>query len=104
MSSKNLFFVAAKLVASGLLVVAAFLRYPYDYYTLMRWVVCIVSAFGMLHAISIARHRWAWTLGITGVFFNPVFPVHLKREVWSCVDVVAAGVITVSIHLNFQKK
>jgi len=63
---------------------------PYGYYQFMRWVVCGVAVY-----IAVCAHRWgkAWTIwffGAIAVLFNPIFPIHLSREVWLPIDCVGA--------------
>lgn len=33
---------------------------PYDYYTLLRFVVCTVTGYNAVVAIGLGRMRWAW--------------------------------------------
>lgn len=48
-----------------------------------------------------------WLLGITALLYNPIFPVHLNRALWSVVNIVTViSLITfiVSEYKNFKKK
>jgi hypothetical protein len=46
---------------------------------------------------------WVWVLGITAAVYNPLFPVHLTREIWSAVNVVTIGIAAVSaFSLRFE--
>jgi len=95
MKLKNPVSIIAKLIAAGMLVGALF-RYPAvtgygrhhapydDYYTLLRWVVCGVAAFAAYQAATSKKTGWMWVLVIVALAFNPLLPVHLKREVAQC--------------------
>ncbi len=69
----------------------------YDYYVLLRWVVCGVGGLGAFRAAGFGKRGWAWALGIVALFFNPIIPVHLTRETWGFIDVGAALLLLVSI-------
>ena len=88
--------VLAKLVAAGMLL-GALGRHAYDYYVLLRWVVCGVGGLGAFRASEVGKKGWAWALGIVALFFNPIIPVHLTRETWAPIDVGAALLLLVSI-------
>lgn len=96
MSFAKLGSVVAKLIAAGLLF-AALGRHPYDYYTLLRWVVCGVSAFAAFQATQSKKIGWAGTLAIVALIFNPLIPFHLKRETWAFIDIAAAVMLLLSI-------
>ena len=89
--------VSAKLIASGLLISATFQKHQYDYYTLMRWVVCAVSIFAALTTRDYSKKGWTVVLVIAALVFNPLFPVHFARQTWAAVDLVAAVVLLASI-------
>ena len=63
MKLKNPASIITKLIAAGVLI-GALGRHQYDYYTLMRWVVCGVAAFAAFHAVKSNKTSWMWTLVI----------------------------------------
>ncbi len=91
-------FVVARAVAAGLLIWALG-KHPYDYYILLRWVVCGVAVFGIYYAIKAARDIWAWPFGISGLLFNPIIPVHLNRNTWRVIDLAVACIFFLSIFM-----
>ena len=116
MNLKRTGVVAAKLVAAGMLLWALggtptqrathsgahrhatnASGHGYDYYVLLRWVVCGIGALGAFRAAGFGKRGWAWALGIVALFFNPIIPVHLMRETWGFIDVGAALLLLVSI-------
>ena len=46
----------------------------YDYYVLLRWVVCGVVAFASFRASEAGRKGWMWTLAIVALFFESHYP------------------------------
>ncbi len=88
--------IVAKLIAAGLLF-GALARHSYDYYTLLRWVVCGVSAFAAVRAADAHQIGWLWAFAIVALLFNPVIPVHLKRDTWAFIDFGVAVFLLASI-------
>ncbi len=66
---------------------------PYDYYTLLRFIVCPVSAYAAYRLQCLRKPGWCWILGIIAVLFNPIFKVHLQRETWQLINVIVATVM-----------
>ena len=76
-------------------------EWPYDYYTLLRFVVCGVAARDAYFAYQFTEtastpelrekhQRRAWGFGLMAALFNPFIPVHLDRDTWVVIDVGAA--------------
>ena len=79
------------------LMVAAFGRWPYSFYVLMRLVVCGSAAYLALGAYRDKSQSWMWIMGAVALLFNPLVPVHMSRHDWQRLDVVGAFVF--AIHL-----
>ena len=86
-------------LAASALLVLALADLPYGYYTFLRIVVCATAVFGAFKATSINAEGWTLILGGIAVLFNPIIPIHLGRNVWALVDLLAAGLLTVSAFL-----
>ncbi|HPD57541.1 MAG TPA: hypothetical protein P5294_02835 [Smithellaceae bacterium] len=71
---------------------------PYAYYKLLRWVCCGVFAYLAFQALEQENKNWVWILSITALIYNPIFPVHLNRQLWSIINVVTIGIALVSIY------
>jgi hypothetical protein len=95
-------FLISRLIASGMLILALS-GHPYSYYILLRWVVCGTAAYGAFKSVELEKSGWAWILGIIALLFNPIIPVHLSREIWAPIDVMAALIFVVSIF-TIRKK
>ena len=76
---------------------------PYDFYTIMRWIVCGVCGYVAFVEFGRNRSMWAWLFVVIAVAFNPIVPVRLSRETWAPIDVVAAGVLVVSTLLDRKR-
>jgi hypothetical protein len=100
----NIGRIFAKLIAAILLLIAVGWRHPYDYYTLLRWIACSVSAFTAYQAIESKRKGWGWIFTIAAIMVNPIIPLHLKRPDWAVVDITIAVLLLVStVVLDFKK-
>lgn len=87
-------------VIAAAMLLGALVRWPYDYYQLLRWVTC-----GAAVCIAFLGYGWQkkWALvlfGVIAVLFNPLIPIHLTREIWQPIDllcavlfIIAAGVL-----------
>ena len=78
---------------------------PYGYYIFLRVVCCAVFAYLAFHAFAQEMHGWGWVLGITAVVYNPIYRIHLTREIWSIINLVTIGIaITASITISLKYK
>ncbi|MGH9878865.1 MAG: DUF6804 family protein [Nitrososphaerales archaeon] len=89
-------FTVARIVAAFMLFFALD-RNPYDYYVLLRWVVCGVSVYGAWIALELDKAGWFWCFGIIALVFNPLIPFHLSRETWTFIDIAGAMLLLGSI-------
>ena len=103
--------VAAVAVAAMLLLGTA-LVLPYDYYTVLRVVVCAFACallWLLGNPLAQPAESQLWSLAASGglvataLLFNPVVPVALKRETWAPIDIATVfGLLTVSFLLTRQ--
>jgi len=100
---KRLIDIVIRLLAVGLLI-WALESHPYNYYKLLRWVVCGVTAYITFLSIKQERYFWAILTGIFALLFNPLIPFHLDRDVWQIIDLIAAGEIITTIFFIRLKK
>lgn len=75
-------------IVASLMLLGALADWPYGYYQLLRFVVCIVAVY--VAFIAYNWHKiWATCIfGFTAVLFNPLIPIHLSREIWQPIDVI----------------
>jgi hypothetical protein len=109
----NIYFWAR--VAAIAMLLAAVGPWPYDYFTLMRFAVCAVTACGAYRAYERARtastaawrskqQRWAWAFALVAFLFNPFIPVHLERGTWTVIDIGVALVLVADIRSDPRNK
>ena len=102
-------------IAAAVLLLAAIYPWPYDYYTLMRFVVCAVAAYGCYLAYERARtasaepwrtkqQRWSWTFALIALLFNPFVPLHLDRSTWAVIDIGVALVLIAEVRSDLRAK
>lgn len=72
---------------------------PYSYYQLLRIVVTITAVLNAINTDAKENYLLKFCFVIVAVVFNPVFPIHLNKEVWMLVDFFTAIFLLV-----FQKK
>lgn len=86
-----------QLVASIMLLCALHPDNPYDYYVILRWVCCGIFAYLATKGLEEGYRGWVWVLGVAAALYNPFFPVHLTREIWSVINVITIGIAVASI-------
>jgi hypothetical protein len=69
----------------------------YDFYILLRIVVCAVAAHTAWLAYRSQHKLWLCLLAALALLFNPIAPFYFSRETWQVLDVVAAAVLVLSI-------
>lgn len=100
-------------IAAIVMLLAALGPWPYDYFTLMRFVVCAVTAFGSYQAYELARtastgpwrakqQRWAWAFALVAVLFNPLVPVHFERGTWTAIDIGVALLLIAEVRSDLR--
>ena len=70
---------------------------PYGYYQILRWVITGVTGYSAYLAYEQGKNTWTWILAITAILFNPIAPIHLDKETWSVLNIIAAAIIFTSI-------
>ena len=71
----------------------ALLPLPYAYYMLLRIVIFGVSAYLAVAAFSADKTELAWMLAINALIYNPVFPVHMTKDVWMIINLLTIGLL-----------
>jgi hypothetical protein len=87
----------AWLVAAGMLVSAAVERHPHSFYTLLRWICCPIFAYSAFAAHERNRMPWVWVFGVLVLLYNPIFRVHLDRNVWTTVNFTVGAIIVAAM-------
>ena len=69
---------------------------PYGYYGLLSLLVCGVCLYLAVQERN-GGSGWAWILGGCALLYNPIFKIHLGREIWPLVNV--ATIALLAAHL-----
>ncbi|MGK2849102.1 MAG: DUF6804 family protein [Minisyncoccota bacterium] len=88
------------IITTAFLVVALSDGLPYGYFTLLRFIVCIV---GVYLAYKIyednKKSLLVWVFGFIAILFNPIIVIQLQREQWWVIDLVVGIFFVLSIFL-----
>jgi hypothetical protein len=68
------------------LFLAAVGHFPYDFYVLLRVAVFATCAVEFLSFRESQRTIWSGALLLTGLMYNPVFPIRLHRSTWVVIN------------------
>lgn len=90
-------------VPSVMLLLAPPIDWPYGYYQLLRIVVCIFSGLLASAYHGQAKKTWMVCFIIAAVLFNPLIPIHLKRDAWTVIDFLAAGIFLLALAISRKK-
>src|SRR3990172_2918282 len=74
--------------------------WPYIFYKVLRIVVFTVAIFLCYIAGKSNQPPWIVMFGIIALLFNPVFPVHLSRNLWMLIDLFAIIAFAVSSRMR----
>ncbi|MDQ1451728.1 MAG: hypothetical protein QOK38_1594 [Acidobacteriaceae bacterium] len=81
----------AVLSTSITLAVAAYSDWPYDAYLFLKFLVFLVCGMTALDLSSrLGFRHLAKLVAAIALLYNPFFPIHFHREVWSVINLVTA--------------
>ncbi len=83
------------------LLAAAFPIWTYDYFVLLRFLVCPCFLFLAYRAWEFEETGRIFVMATLAILFNPVVPVHLHRSTWQFVD-IGAGLLMFSCLINIR--
>lgn len=68
---------------------------PYGYFTLLRLAVCCVCIYSAVWQFEEAKAWLGWICILMALLFNPIFKIHLNRDIWVVVDVLTGAFLCV---------
>lgn len=96
--------LAIWLVPAALSIIAL-AKMPYGYYQFLRIVICVAAAY-LAHMeyklMDEGVNAWVITFTLLAILFNPLIPIHLKRDIWAFLNVTCAAIFIG--HLTFKIK
>ena len=96
-------FKQVRLIVIAMLLLGI-LDFPYAYYTLLRIVVTVVSAFAAFNAFDKGHQPWIIIFGAVAILFNPIIPIYLDKDTWVVIDLIVAGLFGVSAFVLEDEK
>jgi uncharacterized membrane protein len=91
-------------VSSAFLLLAGFDGWTYDFFVLLRFIVCVSGIYLAWLAYKTKQEKWIWIYGIIAVLFNPFLPLHFGRSTWAIIDIATAIFLIISIFIFQLKK
>jgi hypothetical protein len=82
-------FITSVIAAAMLMLAAG--KWPYSYYQIIRWVVLAAAVFAAYQGAATKRYWAVWLFASLAVLFNPIVPIHFRRETWRVLDISAAA-------------
>lgn len=98
MRKENLtMFLIFRVAAAVLLVYALGEGLSYDYFTFLRYATTGVALWSSFVASKNEKIYWSWVMMGVAILFNPIFPIHLDRQIWKTIDLFTAIIFGISI-------
>ena len=82
------------LIPAGLLIIAPLISFPYGFYTILRLIITITSAIIIFYTYKSAGgvNEISIIFALILILYNPIFPVHLTREIWMPINFITSGI------------
>ena len=74
---------------------------PYGYYMLLRLVATGVFFWAAYISYERKCDVLPWVLGLLALVFNPIFKIHLPKELWAVID-VGTGILLLMVKGKIQ--
>ncbi|MDO4962803.1 MAG: hypothetical protein Q4E75_01710 [bacterium] len=62
----------------------------YDFYSILRWVVCGASIFIAYENYNLDKKINYFCIAIA-ILFNPIYPFYMEKESWIVFDLISGG-------------
>ena len=92
----------AWLIAAVVLVFAAAEKQPDSFYTMLRWVCCVVFVYSAVTSFQMKRMLWLAIFAVLRLLFNPIFPAPLGRSIWIVADWFSIGAMVVAASVFWK--
>ena len=92
-------FIKYFVILSIFMLFGAIAEWPYGYYSLLRWIICIASILVAFQAFE-KNIDWAKVVFIIiAILFNPLAPIYLSRSTWIPIDIITAILLILAIRI-----
>ncbi len=96
--------LASRLISLTILSIATLATsLPYGFYQLLRFMVCGTLAYLAYQAFETKHKVIAWSAVILAITFNPLLPLHLDKDIWRILNVVALLLLVVTLLRRNRK-
>ena len=75
---------------------------PYGYYTLLRLVATGVLVWAAFVSYERRSEVLPWIFGILAILFNPIIKIHLPKEAWMAID-IGTGILLLATKSRIQE-
>jgi tetratricopeptide (TPR) repeat protein len=89
------------IVCGCFLLIAAFSRWPYVFYIVLRFLVCSTAIYYGVVIFHKEHRKWAWAFGAVAVLFNPLVPVRMARSDWQVLNLLVAAFFIIWSLMSF---
>jgi len=91
-------------IVSGILLLLGILNiWPYNYYTILRWIICGTAIFNAIGFSKSKLTGWMFVFGALAFLFNPIFPIYMNKSSWVGIDLISAVLFFISAYSIKQK-
>lgn len=93
---KKMSFIAIFFLAMGLF------SMPYGFYTFLRLFVFITCCCYLYNDFNKDKTNFFYGWLILGLLYNPVFLIHLKRDIWLFLNIASICFISLEYYKNHK--
>jgi hypothetical protein len=99
-----------KIVSILLRIITAFFLFlaidsqPYAYYQLLRLGTFGISFYFVAVSYALNKQFWLWVFVAIAFIFNPFINIHLNKDAWQIIDIVAGSLYLLSIFFVREEK
>jgi hypothetical protein len=92
-------------IIPAILSIVALAQLPYGYYQFLRIVICIAAAYLTYgeYQLDDKVTVWAIVFALLAILFNPIIPVHLKRDLWAVFNIICAIIFITHLIATIRK-
>ena len=88
------------ILISALMLLIAYCDMDYDYYMILRLVVCLSFLYFTINfAVKQDFQGLIWTNVGVAILYNPLWPIRLKEETWAILNGITIAIIAYNVYL-----
>ena len=81
-------------IPAGLLIVSNLITFPVGFDTFVKMIICFSSGTIIFYGFKSAKgiNETIIIFSLILILFNPVFPIHLEKELWLPINFLTSGI------------